>query len=166
MKTRTTRSTVSDARCRRRATAKESHPLNSTSIVVSAAAPANRFARRELSMPAIEAARAECLVRDSSLVHLQVLRFAPNTFGFPGAFEICVCHCALLRESGFAGVLLNTGSARILSHRFEFALACCKARAQKWARFSPRKASHEPPRVPGHRITRRHRLKSVPLRTR
>ncbi|HZE62362.1 MAG TPA: heterodisulfide reductase-related iron-sulfur binding cluster [Pyrinomonadaceae bacterium] len=99
----------------------------------------------------LEAARAELFSsRQQPGFTYKVLRFAlKHIWLYPARLRFVFAIARLLRESGFAGVLLNTGLARILSHRFEFALALLQSsRSESGRRFSSEgKQSHEPPRV-------------------
>jgi len=73
----------------------------------------------------LEAARSELFSsRQQPGFSYKVLRIALKYIWLhPARLRFTFAIARLLRESGVAGVLLSTGLARILSHRFEFALA-------------------------------------------
>ncbi|MEP6719205.1 MAG: heterodisulfide reductase-related iron-sulfur binding cluster [bacterium] len=73
----------------------------------------------------LEAARADLFsLRQQPGFSYQALRFALKHIWLqPARLRLVFAVVRLLRDSGFAGVLVKTGLARLLSSRFEFALA-------------------------------------------
>lgn len=81
----------------------------------------------------LEAARAELYgARQQPGFSYKVLRFALKHIWLrPARLKFAFTAARLFRDSGFAGALLKTGLARLLSHRFEFALALLQSSSSK-----------------------------------
>lgn len=101
----------------------------------------------------LEAARAELFSSATQRgFAYQALRFAlKHVWLQPARLKFVFGVARIMRDSGFAGLLLKTGLARIVSRRFEFGLALLQSsKAENLRRSNSQgKLSHETPPIPG-----------------
>ena len=99
----------------------------------------------------LEAARAELFTSETQRgVGYKAVRFALNHIWLqPARLKFVFAVARLVRDIGLAGLLLDSGIARILSRRFEFGLALLQSSGSKNGRRinSKGKQSHETRRV-------------------
>ncbi|MDQ1639607.1 MAG: glycolate oxidase iron-sulfur subunit [Pyrinomonadaceae bacterium] len=99
----------------------------------------------------LEAARAELFTAATQRgLGYKALRFALQHIWLqPARLKFAFAIARMIRGSGFAGLLLKTGLARILSRRFEFGLALLQSSSpESGRRFDPEGTrAHETPRV-------------------